>query len=160
MKSSRIITVFLALSVLLVWTDTGLSQQEKKESAEKPVIIADILKKAGCPLTETQVKTLKELDLSAGREAFRTLYEIFDEKQFEALKEALGTSPGRDDRPDRPRYLYQVILLEKAQCPLTAKQLEELKALPLERGSWQKMNEILTEKQQEEMQKLRRNRGN
>ena len=134
MKFSRVVTVFAALVMLLVCAGTVFSQEEKKEVTEKATTIVDILKKAECPLTEEQAKQLKELDLSEGREAFRSLYELFDDTQVEALKKALGTRPGRNDNPDRPRYLFQVILFEKAECPLTEKQLEELKALPNERG--------------------------
>ena len=88
------------------------------------------------------------------------MYQMFDEKQLEALKNTLGTRPGRNDRPDTPRFLFQAILFENAGCPLTEKQLEELKALPNERGSWQRMGDIYNEKQREEMQRLRESRGN
>jgi len=159
MKPSRIITALLVLVVLIMWTGTALSQDEKKESAETAVTVAGILDNADCPLTETQIKSLKELDLSAGREAFRSLYEIFEEKQYEAFKEALGTRPGRDDRPDRPRYLMQVIIFEKEKCPLTQKQLTELLALPNERGSFQQAREIYTETQNEALGKIFRNRN-
>ena len=159
MKPSRIITALLMLVVLIIWAGTVLSQEAKKESAEKAVTIAGILDNAKCPLTETQIKTLKELDLSAGREAFGPVYEMFEEKQYEALKEALGTRPGRDDSPDRPRYLMQVILFEKENCPLTQKQLTELLALPNERGSFQQAREIYTEAQNEAFAKIFPNRN-
>ena len=158
MESSKFIAALLMLVVCVLWTGTVLSQSATKESTEKAVTVADILDNAGCPLTEAQKKSLKELDLSAGREAFGTLYEMFDEKQYEALKKALGTRPGRDDRPDRPRYLMQVIVFEKEKCPLTQKQLTELLALPNERGSFQQAREIYTEAQNEAFGKIFGNR--
>ena len=157
MNSRRVITVIVALTALLIVTGTVFPQSETKEI---PVVTIDtLLKKAECPLTEKQAKQLKELKLSEGREVFRTIYEMFDEKQMDALKKALGTRPGRNDRPDRPRYLMQVVVFQKAECPLTEDQLKKLKELPNERGSWEKAQEIYTEKQNEELGKIfRRNR--
>ena len=158
MKSSGVVTVFAIIVALCLWTGTAVSQGEKKEAGDKAVTVADIVKQAKCPLTDEQAKKLNELDLSQGREAFQALYGIFDEKQTEALKKALGARPGRDGGPETPRYLMQLVLFEKAGCPLTGKQLEALKALPQERGSWQKMRKIFTDKQNEEMQKVFGNR--
>ena len=158
MKSSGAVTVCAIIVALCLWAGTAVSQGEKKVAVDKPVTVADILKQAKCPLTNEQVKKLKDLDLSQGREAFQSLYGIFDEKQTEALKKALGTRPGRDNGPETPRYLMQLVLFEKAGCPLTGKQLEALKALPQESGSYQKMQEIFTDKQKEEMQKIFGNR--
>lgn len=159
MKPARIIIALLTLVVLIMWAGTALSQSATKETPEKTITLAGILDTAECSLTETQIKSLKELDLSAGREAFGTLYDIFEEKQFEALKKALGTRTGRDDRPDRPRYLMQVVVFEKEKCLLTQKQLTELLALPNERGSYQLAREIYTEKQNEALGKIFRRRN-
>ena len=158
MKSTVAVMVFAIIAALCLWTGTAVSQSEKKEAVEKAVTVGDILKQAKCPLTDEQVKKLKDLDLSQGREAFQALYAIFDEKQTEALKKILGARPGRDGGPETPRYLMQLVLFEKTGCPMTEKQLEALKALPQERGSWQKMQEIFTEKQNGEMQKIFGNR--
>ena len=158
MKSTVVVMVFAIIAALCLWTGTAVSQGEKKEAVDKTVTVGDILKQAKCPLTDEQVKKLKDLDLSQGREAFQALYAIFDEKQTEALKKILGARPGRDGGPETPRYVMQLVLFEKGGCPLTDKQLEALKALPQERGSWQKMQEIFTEKQNGEMQKVFGNR--
>ncbi|MFC1694258.1 hypothetical protein ACFL1R_12210 [Candidatus Latescibacterota bacterium] len=157
MSTRGVNNVIVALIALLIVAGTAFPQSETKEI---PVVTIDtILNKAECPLTEKQVEQFKELVLSEGREVFRTIYEMFDEKQMEALKKTLGTLPGRNDRPDRPRYLMQVVVFQKAECPLTEDQLKELKELPNERGSWEKAQEIYTEKQIEELGKIfRRNR--
>ncbi|MBN1294333.1 MAG: hypothetical protein JXB48_21030 [Candidatus Latescibacteria bacterium] len=158
MKSMKLITGTIVFVMILIRAGMAFSQDTSTKAGDNPVTVAEILKNAKCPLTETQVQTLNDIDLSAGRETFRILFGLFDEKQLDALKSALGTRPGRNNGPDFPRYLYQVVVLNKAKCPLTEKQVEELKALPMERGSWERMNEILTEKQQDEMEKLRGDR--
>lgn len=159
MKSSRVITVCAVIALLILGTSIAIAQDKKNDASDKSVIVADILKKAECPLTEEQMKQLKNLDLSQGRESFQTLYKIFDEKQLEVLKKTLGTRPGRNDRPETPRFLLQIVLFEKAGCPLTEKQLEALKALPMDQSARQKANEIYTDKQKAEMQKIYGNRG-
>ncbi|MFC1509986.1 hypothetical protein ACFL60_09945 [Candidatus Omnitrophota bacterium] len=157
MNSRKVITVIVALIALLIAAGTVFPQSETKEI---PVVTIDtILNKAECPLTEKQAEQFKKLDLSEGREVIRTLYEMFDEKQMEALKKALGNRPGRNDRPDRPRYLMQVVVFQKAECPLTEDQLKKLKELPNDSSSREQAREIYTEKQNEEMGKIfRRNR--
>ena len=90
MNSRRVITVIVALTALFVMTGTAFPQNKTKEI---PVVTVDtILNKAECPLTEKQAEQFKKLDLSGGREVFRTLYEMFDEKQMEALKKPVGYS--------------------------------------------------------------------
>jgi hypothetical protein len=154
MKSSGLVTACAFIALIALWSDSVIPQEVKKEAADKAITVTDILKKAECPLTEAQTKQLKDLDLTKGREVFQTLFGMFDQKQTEALKKALGTRPGTNDRPDTPRYLFQVVIFEKTQCPITEKQLEALKALPMDSSARDKMNEILTDKQKEEMQKL------
>ena len=149
MRSSRVMLVFAIVAVLCLSAGIAMAQTE-----DKAVTVADILKEAKCPLTEAQAKQLKDMDLSQGREVFQTLYGMFDEKQTDALKKALGTRPGRNDGPERPRYLTQVVVFEKAGCPLTQKQLKDLLAIEPGQGSRDQMNAILTDKQKEEMQKV------
>ncbi len=148
-------TTSVALSACcIVMLAFGAGAVLAQDNADKPVTVAEILKTAKCPLTADQGKTLAGLDFSQGREAFRGLSELFTEEQTTALKTALGTREGRNGGPESPRYLMQVVIFEKSKCPLTAKQLEALKALPNERGAYQQMNEILTDAQKEAMQKL------
>ena len=113
MNSRKVIAIIVAFTVLLTVTGTAFPQSETKET---PVVTVDsILKKAKCLVTEKQAKQIKELDLTGGREVFRAIYEMFDEKQMDAFKEALGTRSGRNDRPDRPRYLTQVVIFGKME---------------------------------------------
>jgi len=149
MKASMVWTV--CCMVLLAFCAGAAFSQE---AADKPVTLGEILKAASCPLTAEQTKKLAELDLTKGREAFQGLNAMFDEKQTAALKAALGARPGRDNGPESPRYVMQLVLFEKSKCPLTVKQVAALKALPNERGAFQQMGEILTDAQKEAMQKV------
>ena len=157
MKFPKTITVVFAVAIFFVFTSSAFSQNDK------PVTIAEILKNAKCPLTDAQVKQLKELDPSQGFQIYRTLFEMFSDDQNEALKKALGTQPGRNDRPDRPRYLFQVIIFENAGCPLTESQLKKLLALPTGQGrgmgGGQAMTEIFTSEQLKVMEQFRGGRG-
>ena len=158
MKFSKLIIIGITLAIFPIFAGTAFSQDDNDD---KPVTIASILENAKCPLTEEQVKQLKEIESGQGFSMYQTISEIFDENQMEALKKALGESPGRNDRPARPRNLFQVILFENAGCPLTESQVQKLKELPMgERrgGVMQGMMDILTDKQQEVMQKFRENR--
>ena len=154
MQVLRTLIAIVVIAAFFVGTGTVYSQ----ESSDTKITVASILTKADCPLTKEQKKQLDDLDLSGGREVFQTLNSMFTDAQTEAFKKALGTRPGRDDRPDRPRYLMQVVIFEKAGCPLTSGQLEKLLKLPNERGSSESAREIYTEKQNEEMGKIFRNR--
>jgi hypothetical protein len=138
---------FFALTFL--WTAAVMAQTE-----DKPVTLQSILKAAGVPLTDEQTKKVNDLDLTKGREAFQGFNDMFTEKQMEALKKALGTRPGRDNGPETPRYITQLVVFEKSNCPLTEKQLTAMVALPNERGSYQKVNDLLTDKQKEAWQKI------
>ena len=123
---------------------------------DDPVTVVGILTAAGCPLTEEQAKILNDFQPEEGqRGAIRELYELFSDAQMTALKEKLGTSPARGERPERVRSLFQVIILEKEGCPLTEKQVADLKDIPMERGSFQRMGEVYTEEQREAMAKYR-----
>ena len=157
MKFSKLIIIGITLAIFLIFAGTVFSQDDNDD---KPVTIATILENAKCPLTEEQAKQLKEIESGQGFSMYRTINEMFDENQMEALKEALGSSPGRNDRPSRPRNLFKVILFENAGCPLTESQVQKLKELPMGqgRGGMQGMMDILTDEQQEIMQKFRGNR--
>jgi len=149
MKSSRVTLACAIVAVLFLSVGIALSQP-----ADKAVTVAGILKQAKCPLTEAQAKQLKDLDMSTGREAYQTLNSMWDEKQLDALKKALGTSPARNNRPETPRYLRQVVIFEKGGCPLMETQLTALLAIPQGQGSRDQMNTILTDPQKEIMQKM------
>lgn len=119
-----------------------------------PVTLAGILKYAKCPLTDDQVKIIDAIKPGEGmRESMRAMNEMFDEKQTKALIEKLGSMPSRGDRPERPRSLFQIIILEKEKCPLTVKQLNEMKNVTMDREGFRKMMEIYTDEQREAMQK-------
>jgi hypothetical protein len=156
MKLSKLTVFGVILTVFFVFAAAAFSQ-----NADSPVTIASILKNAGCPLTGEQAKQLKEIEPGQGFSMYRTVNEMFDEKQTNALKQALGTSPGRNNRPERPRNLFQVIMFENAGCPLTESQVKKLKELPMgqQRGGMQEMMDILTDEQQEVMEKIRESRG-
>jgi hypothetical protein len=124
------------------------------QGTDKPVTVATLLKAAGAPLTEEQVTKIKDLDTTQGFQAFRAINEMFTEQQTAALKKELGTRPGRNGGPETPRFVTQMILLEKAQCPITEKQLASLKALPADQSNFQAVNELLTDTQKEAMQKM------
>ena len=154
MKSPKL---FIAVTIALVFVGAVAAYSQ---GTDNPVTVASILKTAGCALTADQTKKLADLDVSAGREAFQTINSMFTEPQVTALKKALGASPGRNDGPERPRYLTQVIIFEKGKCPLTEKQLTALIALPNERGSNAQATAIYNDKQKAEMAKIYPNRSN
>jgi hypothetical protein len=150
MKTPRIIAVlvfgaFMAFSASIVFAQA--------QSADKPVSIAEVLKAAQTPMTDDQVKKLKDLQSAQGREAFMAISTLFDEKQTESLKKFFGTRPGRNNGPERPRALMQAIVLENAKCPLTMKQVDQIKAMAADQATMQAITDILTEAQKAAMQK-------
>ena len=149
MKVIKFITIFFTLALFVSFC-AGV----KKVQKEGTVTISDILNEAKCALNEDQAKKLKEFKPAGDRGAFRAVYEIFDEKQTDALKEVFGSSPGRDGGPERPRFLFFAVIFENENCPFTEAQLKELKALPSGRGAFQQMRDILTEKQSEIIQSI------
>ena len=130
-------------------------------SADKdPVTVGGILKAAKCPLTKEQQKTIADIKPGENmREVWQSIYGMFDEKQMKALKDKLGVMPSRNDRPERPRSLFQLIVLEKEGVPLTEKQVNDIKNLSMEQGGFRQMNEMLTEAQREAYAKYRGSRG-
>ena len=147
MKAARIIPLLIAVALTFSYC-----AGKKKAQDDGMVRVAGVLDAANCPLTKAQADKLKEFKPGMERGAFRTLYEVFDEKQTEALKKAFGSSPGRDGGPERPRYLFFAILFENAGCPLTGAQLDKIKAFPAGQGAFQQMQDILTEQQGELLQ--------
>ena len=125
-----------------------------------PVTVTSILKAAKCPLTEEQQKKIADIKPGENmREVWQNIYGMFDEKQMKALKDKLGVMPSRDDRPERPRSLFQLIVLEKEGVPLTEKQVNDIKNMSMEQGGFRQMNEMLTEAQSEAYAKYRGSRG-
>jgi hypothetical protein len=132
----------------------GAGLATAQQATDKPVTLESLLKAGGAPLTADQQKKIKELDLTQGMQAFQGFNDMFTVQQMTVLKKELGTRPGRNGGPETPRFLRQLVVLEKVKCPLTEKQVAALKALPADQSSFQQMNDILTDKQKEEMQKV------
>jgi hypothetical protein len=126
-----------------------------------PVTVAGILKAAECPLTDAQTTKLSEFHSSetGGMAGISDLYGMFTDIQMTAFKTKLGVRPARNDRPEQPRSLFQVIIMEKEGMPLTEKQVVSIKALPMDRGGFRATFEIYTEAQRAAIQKYYGNRG-
>ena len=143
-------TLILAIIFAVLSMTTGFSADND------PVTVTSILKAAKCPLTKEQQKKIADiLSSEITRETRNSIYDIFDEKQMNALKDKLGAMPSRGDRPERPRSLFQLIILEKEKVPLTEKQVNDIKNLSMDQGGFRQMNEILTEAQSEAYAKYR-----
>ncbi|MBA7575230.1 hypothetical protein ES708_17051 [subsurface metagenome] len=127
---------------------------------DDPVTVPGILNAAGCPLTAEQQKILDAITPGeSSRESRSAMNEMFDDKQMAALKEKLGVSPSRGDRPERLRSLFQVIVLEKEGVPLTEKQVSDIKNLSMEQGGFRQMGEIYTDAQRTALEKYGSGRG-
>ena len=149
MKLVKLTTILVVLALLVSFC-ASIKKAEKGETGT----ISGILREANCPLNGEQEKRLKEFKPGGDRSGFREIYEIFDEKQTDALKEVFGSSPGRDGGPERPRNLFFAVIFENEGCPFTEAQLKQIKALPSERGAFQQMGEIFTEQQNEIMKSM------
>ena len=103
--------------------------------------VVQALKNAGCALTESQMEQLK--DLQPGREFFRGMMDILDEKQGEALRNSSAMS-----------LMFMAPALENAGCPLTEAQIEKILTLPGGRDpeSRKKMMDVLDEKQKKALE--------
>ncbi len=152
---------FTKYGVLVLAVFIAVISSSSLFAADKdPVTVAGILKDANCPLTESQQKTIADLEPGGNmREVTQKIYDMFDEKQTAALKAKLGAMPSRDDRPERPRSLLQLIVLEKEGVPLTEKQVNDIKNLSMDQGGFRQMNEMLTDAQREAYGKYRGARG-
>ena len=142
MKLLKLYSILIVIVLL-----TASCSMMKKSSGDGLVSISEILADAKSPLSNDQQEKLKAFSTSGGREAFMGIYNIFDEKQTDALKEAFGVSAGRDGGPERPRFLFFAVILENSGCPLSEEQIVKWKALPDGRGGFQQMREVLTEEQ-------------
>jgi len=142
MRSARTLMVFLLLGLLIV--SCAAKNAGKGGDANS---IAGILATAGSPLSADQVKQLKDFKPGGDRGAFRAIYDVFNDKQLNALKASYGSSPGRDGGPERPRFLFFAVIFENAGCPLTGEQLQAMKALPNERGAFRQVRDLLNDKQ-------------
>ena len=149
MKLVKLTTILIVLTLFV-----SFCASMKKAGKGETGTISGILKEANCPINGEQEKRLKEFNPSGDRSAFQTVYEIFNEKQIAALKEAFGSSPGRDGGPEMPRYLFFAVIFENEGCPFTEAQLQKIKALPGGRGAFQQMQEIFTEQQNEIMKSM------
>ena len=150
MRTLKLITVFIMLVCLgLMFTSIAFAQEK-----EKTITIADILKKAQCPLSEEQSKKLADFKPGGDFEAFRTLNEVFDEKQTAALKEAFGTFPGFDGGPEQVRFLFFAVIFENEKQPLTESQLKKIKVLPEGPEAFEEMQTIFTPEQGEIMESM------
>jgi len=142
MNAPKLVTILIVMVSFVLLFAVSVSAQEVKT-----VTVAGILEKAKCPLTEEQAKKLKEFKPGGDRSGFRAVYELFDEKQTTALKEALGSSPGRNGGPERPRNLFFTVIFENSGCPFTEDQITKMKELPTGKEGFEKMREVFTEKQ-------------
>jgi hypothetical protein len=150
MRTTKIIAIMVAGAFIALWAAGSVSAQQ---AGDKPVSIAGILKTAGTPLTDEQAQKLKDFTFESGGAGFQAMSGLFDDKQTESLKKILGTRPGRNGGPERPRALFQLVILEKAGCPFTQKQIDQIKALAADQSSMQNINDILTDAQKAAMQK-------
>ncbi len=146
MVQSRVTLIAVLAVIAVMLCSTAYSANDD------PVTVAGILKDAKCAFSDDQQKDYDGIDFENGREAFRTLFGLFSEKQNKALIKALGSREGRNGG-EHPRYLMQVVMFEKAGCPLTKGQIDKLLKLPDERGSREEAQKIYTDKQRDEMQK-------
>jgi len=144
---------FLVIIVSIALVCTACSKTGKLQGNGGGTI-GSILRDANCPLTEDQVKQMKAFSPSGGREAFRAVNDIFNEKQMAVLKETFGTMQGRDGGPGMPRFLFFAVIFENENCPLTLEQIQALKALPNDRGAFRQMRDIFTEKQNELLESM------
>lgn len=151
MKTIKYIITLTVGLLFTLWAGSVSAQAEKKENPDKPVTVAEILNTANVPLSEEQAKQLKEFNPDQGPEAFLKLYQIFDDKQKDALKKALGILPAGRNFPETPRSLFLVIILENLHYPLTQEQIDQLKGLSADPTSAQKLNSILTDLQKKAM---------
>ena len=149
MKLVKFTAVFVLVALLFSFC-AGTKKMQKSESGT----ISSILREAKCPLTADQEKRLKEFKLGGGREAFRGIYDVFEDNQLEALKAVFGSSPGRDGGPEMPRFLFFAVIFENENCPFSPEQLEKMKSLSGGREAFQQMREIFTEKQSEVLQSM------
>jgi hypothetical protein len=156
MKTADYIKCFSVSLLLSFWAGSLSAQAEKKETIDPPVTVADILNTANVPLSEEQAKQLKEFDPEKGSSSFLKLYQMFDDKQKDALKKALGTLPARGNIPETPRSLFLVIILENLNNPLTQGQVDQLKVLSTDPNSAQKLNSIFTDDQKKAMDSLQK----
>ena len=142
MKTHRIFTVFVAALVILS-SCSGIMNMKKS----KDLTVAGVLKDAKLPLSAEKLKQLSEFKVGGDREMFSTFFQIFDEKQNEALKAVYGSAPGFGGGEERPRWVFFAVLFENENCPITVEQIAALNELPTGRDGFGRMNEVLNEEQ-------------
>ena len=84
MKFKSIVMALFVCTCLFTYSVSSNSDTEKKSRIPRLRMISQILKKAECPLTETQIEQIKEIERGPG---FREeLFSILDDDQKEALE--------------------------------------------------------------------------
>jgi len=145
--SARVVIFFAVLFI-------GIAAMVSHADTDSPVTVPEILTKAGCPFNEEQAAQFLGLDFGNGREAFTTLFGMFNDTQNNVLKKALGVAKGMNGSKERPRYLLQAVLFEKSRCPLSHEQIVRLLALPAGSASNVRARKIYTDEQNEALNKI------
>ncbi|MBT4484874.1 MAG: hypothetical protein HOC71_14480, partial [Candidatus Latescibacteria bacterium] len=120
MKSRRFTVIVTVCAVFLILAGTAKSDRARRQGFSRPMMMTKIFEKAGCPLDESQIEQIKNLEPGPEkREAFLT---ILNADQKEAFK---NTRLKKGDRA--PRHMMMTKIFEKAGCPLTEAQIEQIK---------------------------------
>ena len=114
-------------------------------------MIGRTLNRAGEPLTDEQIEAIMKIE--PGPDAQEKINEILTEKQREALKNA----PRREWQTGRRINPIRMIgrTLNQAGEPLTDEQIEAIRKIEPGPDAQEKIEEILTEKQREALEKAR-----
>ncbi len=155
MKRSNLFTFLVTLAILCIIAVSAPAQDTNLTKR-----VGDLLKDAGCPLTETQIEKMNEL--GSGPESRSGMMEILDDKQKEALRKKWGERSGgiRSRRGRGAGFLRNMVqLLKDTDYPLTEEQVKQLNEIEPDRGSREKIMEILDDNQKKELQKAREQRG-
>lgn len=105
-----------------------------------------ILEEAGCPLTEEQIASMKELERGPGMR--EEIENILTDEQKQALETA--REKARDPEAMLERF---AAMLEKAGYPLSDGQIDAIRAIDTDGDVRAQMDEILTDEQKKAMQR-------
>jgi len=155
MKFKSIVMALFVCISLFAYSVSSNSDTEKKSRIPRLRTMSQILKKAECPLTETQIEQIKEIERGPG---FREeLFSILGENQIEALGNARKIK-GRNVKGFQGLRMISLIL-KKAECPLTETQIEQIKGIERGPGFREELFSILGENQKVALENARKVKG-
>ena len=141
MKPGKIVAFIYAGALMIALAGSAQSQPARHPGPSPIRMMERVLEKAGCPLSESQLEQIKNIEPGPG--AREKIFALLDDSQKAALQNG-------------PKGRIAVVL-QKAGCPLTEEQKKQLRNKNPEVPWKDRLNAVLTQQQLEVLKNRSRN---